>query len=402
MKRAYSLLWVLAIASVATAPADSSETGALTSLSYDDRYTPAEITEAAEPLFESFDRPEPRLSVDVYEITFRTRDADGSEIEALASLYVPVTRDSDRFPVLAFGSGTTGIADRCAPSLERPRVIRWGWYRQNMLAYAAQGIITVFPDYVGFNSPDIPQRYFSKAAEGYLMLDALRAARAAWEQYPHEIRTAAEPHEGNVTAGYSQGGHAALAALDMNELYAPELRLDGAIGFGSTNDVEALMREAAYYSPYIVYSYQQIYGDSMVRPDELLEARWADSLEEDVLRMCVDEFQRYYPFEREPMYTDTFYSALMDRQLGEAFPEFKSILDRNLTGLDGHGRPVLMVQGNQDIIVTNDAQREYVGRLRESGSEVELVEMEGVRHRHTRPAGFGKSVEFIFEVTGAR
>jgi acetyl esterase/lipase len=60
-----------------------------------------------------------------------------------------------------------------------------------------------------------------------------------------------------------------------------------------------------------------------------------------------------------------------------------------------------MIQGNQDIIVTNPAQREYVERLRAVGSDVELIEMEGVRHRHTRPAGFARSVEFIYEVTAA-
>jgi hypothetical protein len=69
-----------------------------------------------------------------------------------------------------------------------------------------------------------------------------------------------------VTAGYSQGGHAALAALDMNEAYAPELRLDGAVGFGSTNSVEMLMKEAGYYSPYIVYTYLLIYGPELVDP----------------------------------------------------------------------------------------------------------------------------------------
>lgn len=371
-------------------------TGAITDFTFQERLSAAEIDRAGEPLFEDFPRPDAQHAVDIYEVTFVTRDADGSILEALATLYLPVSENPAEAPVLAFGAGTTGIGNHCAPSLEVPEEIRWGWYRQNMQAYAGQGIIAIFPDYVGFNNPDIPQRYFSKAAEGHLMLDALRAVRAAYDKYADEINTALRPGDVNVTAGYSQGGHAALAALDMNERYAPELTVDGAVGFGSTNSVEMLMKEAGYYSPYIIYTYQQIYGSDMVDPSALLQERWADTLEEDVMRMCVHEFQYYYPYEREPLYTEAFYDALYSGNLESAFPTFTRLLDENESGLDNHGKPVLLIQGNQDIIVTNDAQRAFAERLAESGSTVELVEMEGVRHRHTRPAGFARSVEFIF------
>ncbi|MFW5695069.1 MAG: alpha/beta hydrolase family protein [Alkalispirochaeta sp.] len=371
-------------------------TGAVTSFTFQERLTAAEIDRAGEPLFEEFPRPDARYGVDIYEVTFVTRDADGTLLDALATLYLPVADDAEDVPVLAFGSGTTGIGDQCAPNGEVPEETRWGWYRQNMQAYAGQGIITIFPDYVGFNNPDIPQRYFSKAAEGHLMLDALRAVRVAYDEYADQIDTAVRPGDVNVTSGYSQGGHAALAALDMNDEYAPDLTVAGAIGFGSTNSVEMLMKEAGYYSPYIIYTYQQIYGTDQVDPAELLQDQWVETLEEDVMGMCVDEFQHYYPFEREPLYTEAFYDALYSDTLDQEFPTFKRILDENESGLDNHGKPVLMIQGNQDIIVTNDAQRAFVERLRESGSSVDLVEMEGVRHRHTRPAGFARSVEFIF------
>jgi pimeloyl-ACP methyl ester carboxylesterase len=370
-------------------------TGTITRLTFQERLSAVEIDRAGEPLFEEFPRPDAQYGVDIYEVMFVTRDADGSILEALATLYLPVSDESREAPVLAFGSGTTGIGNQCAPSLEVPEEIRWGWYRQNMQAYAGQGVIAIFPDYVGFNNPDIPQRYFSKAAEGHLMLDALRAVRNAFQEYGNQINTAVRPGDTNVTAGYSQGGHAALAALDMNERYAPELTVDGAIGFGSTNNVEMLMKEAGYYSPYIIYTYQQIYGSDMVDPSEFLQERWVDTLESDVMGMCVHEFQYYYPYEREPLYTEAFYDALYAGTLDSEFPTFKRLLDENESGLDNHGKPVLMIQGNQDIIVTNAAQRAYVERLRESGSTVELVEMEGVRHRHTRPAGFARSVEFI-------
>jgi pimeloyl-ACP methyl ester carboxylesterase len=359
----------------------------------------ARINEEAIPLFEWFPRPTPRFGADIYRLRYWSRDVDGTPAEVEASLFVPVSRFPVKAPVLAFGSGTTGLGDECAPSLEQPEIRRWGYYRANMLSYASEGILTIFPDYLGFNDSDIPQRYFSKAAEGHLMLDSLRAARAVVASTESRRRTTVQPSHANVTAGYSQGGHAALAAADMIGEYAPELHLAGAIGFGSTNSVETLMREAAYYSPEIIYTYLQIYGEEKVRVEELLLPEWIPTLEEDVMSMCVDEFQYYYPIDGETLYTPEFHAALQERNLAERFPEFASILNENETGLTGHGVPVLLVEGVQDIIVSPASQREYADRLRESGSAVDLVELDGVRHRHSRPAGFAVSVDFIRRVT---
>jgi len=215
-----------------------------------------------------------------------------------------------------------------------------------------------------------PERY-----EGYLMLDSIRAAKAVTTSVQTLLRTRALPATESFTAGYSQGGHAALAAADLLTEYAPEIELAGAIGFGSTNSVEMLFREAGYYPPHIVYTYMQLYGERVVEPETILQQRW-------LVR---------------GLYTERFYEALMDRRLDEEFPVFKRILDENESGLSGHGIPVLMIQGNQDLIVTNSAQREFADRLRATGVEVELLELEGVLHRQTRPAGFVQSVDFIRE-----
>jgi hypothetical protein len=59
---------------------------------------------------------------------------------------------------------------------------------------------------------------------------------------------------------------------------------------------------------------------------------------------------------------------------------------------------VLLVEGIQDIIMTPPNLREYADQLRESGSAVDLVELDGVRHRHSRPAGFQVSLDFIRRV----
>lgn len=389
---------VLIVVGAGATAQEALPTGSIVEIEFVGRSTPADVEAGSESLFEHFVHPAPRHAVDEYELTYITRDADGSPVEAFASLYLPVTRRSTEAPVLAFTSGTTGIGDQCAPNLEQPEVVRWGWYRMNMKNYAAQGVITIFPDYVGFHDPEIPQRYFSKAAEGHLLLDAFRAVYAVYRNLPGLIRTGTRPSGTHVTAGYSQGGHAAMAAADMVATYAPEIGLSGAIGFAPTTNVEELLRTAAYYAPYVIYSYRAIYGEEVVDPAALIAPRWLNTFDADVLRMCVDEFQYFYPFEGVDMYTPEFEAALRRDGLAEAFPEFKRVLDENVTGVGGHGIPVMLIQGNQDIIVTNESQRAAADAMRAVNTPTWLLELEGVRHRHTRPAGFRASLDFIQQV----
>lgn len=386
-----------ASASLVTPAYATPEPGALLSVVWQERVSPLRIAAEGVPFFEEYPSLEPRFAADVYRLVYWSSDADGSPVRVAASLYIPVSDRPHRAPVLAFGSGTTGVGDDCAPSLENPTIVRLGWYRSNMLAYAGQGIITIFPDYTGFNDPSIPQRYFSKFAEGYLMLDSIRAARAVASNLSTLVRTNTLPGPESFTAGYSQGGHAALAAADLASVYAPEIELAGAVGFGSTNSVEALFRDAGWYPPNIIYSYLNLYGDVRIRPAEILQAQWVENLEFDVLSNCVTEFQLYYPADPVELFTPRFYEALMSRRLGEVFPSIKAILDENESGLDGHGVDTLMIQGLEDWIASTASQREFVQRLRATGVDTTYIEIEGVRHRYTRPAGFVPSVNFIWE-----
>ncbi|HEY9593379.1 MAG TPA: hypothetical protein VHE79_02820, partial [Spirochaetia bacterium] len=70
-------------------------------------------------------------------------------------------------------------------------------------------------------------------------------------------------------------------------------------------------------------------------------------------------------------------------------------LTENLAGLSGHKLPALIVQGNDDIVVTTRSQDAFVAALRDAGSAVRYLAYDGVRHRYTRPAGFMASVEWM-------
>lgn len=366
--------------------------GMLIDATYTGTVGAAEIRRLGEPLFEWFGVPAAHYDVATYRVVYRSSDFDGSPADIVAQLFVPVLAVPAERPVYVFGSGTTGIADHCAPSLEQPEVRRWGHYRTNMLAYAAKGFIVIFPDYLGFHDATRPQRYFSKLAEGHTMLDGIRAVYRFFEQ--HGEGYLVTPSDKVFTAGYSQGGHAALAAADLRPHYAPEVPLSGVIGYGQTNNVTTLLKEGPYYAPYIFYTYAQMYGPE-IDPAAYLQDRWAATLAQDVNRLCVDQFQVYYPFDGRQLYRPEFYDALYGGRLAEAFPSLHARLEENLSGLSGHGLPVLVIQGNQDIIITTPSQTAYVRALCAAGSPVEYYRLDGVRHRHTRPAGFAATVAFM-------
>ena len=358
------------------------------------RYSVDEVNEEIVPFFGSYTHPPMRYGVTHYFIRYASSDFDGAMVEIVAQLFVPHVDRNAAFPLYVFGSGTTGLPDKCAPSLEKPHTRRWGWYKQNMLAYGASGYIVVFPDYVGFNDDDRPQRYFSKQAEGHVMLDAVRAAYNIFTQSLLEEERAILSSR-TFLAGYSQGGHAAFAAADIRAEYAPDISISGLIGYGQTNDIAALFREGVCYAPSIIFTFMRMYGEQTLNPADYLAARFIPTFEDDTTSMCVDEFQLYYGFDAEYLFTESFYEALFSQTLHDNYPVLAEYIAINNSGLSGHGLPALVIQGDEDFIVTTDSQTRFVEALREAGSEVDFMVYPGVTHKFTRMAGFSDSVRWM-------
>lgn len=387
----YLLTASLFIASLVAAQAAPLSPGSLVEVRALGVIEPEEIRRLAAPLFAPFEAPPLEHAVETYGLRYLTTDLDGSTTEIFAQLFVPVYAAHEERPLYVFGSGTTGIADKCAPSREADYTHPLGHYRAYMLAYASRGFIGIFPNYLGFDDPEQTQPYFNALAEGHVMLDAIRAAYAFFEQN----LTTASPSGAVFTAGYSQGGHAAFAAADLRAAYAPELPLTGMIGYGATTNVARLLREGPYYAPYIVQSYSTTYGEQAFDPAEVLNARWLPTLQKDVGTRCVDKMQEYYPFDGKLVYAPEFAAALYGGTLEADFPSIARILEENRTGLSGHGLPALIVQGEEDVIVQNPTQTLFVEELCATGSSVLYLRFPGVRHRYTRQAGFEQSIAWM-------
>jgi pimeloyl-ACP methyl ester carboxylesterase len=368
--------------------------GSVTEVVFEERLSPTQVQQRAASSFGRYGAPAVANAVDVYRLEFVTTGLQGSPTVVPARLFVPVEPVRERMPLFVFGSGTTGLGDACAPSREHLLPQPEGDYGSYLPPYAANGIVTIFPDYLGFEDPSRPQAYFHAVSEAAVMLDAARAAQVLFQENPDVLGLL----DGTVIAGgYSQGGHAAFAAADARSTYAPSVRLAGLIGFGASIDVRALLIEGPFYAPYVVTSFAHVYGHDLVDPAEILASRWLPTLEQTATRYCVSRVQQVYPFDVDAMYTPAFAAALRSGTLRQEFPSFEALLVANRPGFSGHGIPALLVQGDQDVIVRNQSQERTVQELCAAGSPVLYLNVPGARHRDTRPAGFAAAVAYIFD-----
>jgi hypothetical protein len=340
-------------------------------------------------------RPSGLYPVDMFRITFETVDDRNEIVETQADLYIPYVESEEAFPVLGHAAGTTGIGNDCAPLDERITGRSWGSYHTYSLAYAAQGYIVVFPNWLHFEDPERVHHYFVSELQAQTLLDAVRAAYRFWDR-DQELDTQAKPAQTAFMMGYSSGGHAIFAAKDRAQDYAPELPIKGVIGFGAVTDPGLLLQEDPIFGPYLVYAYRDFYGEDIIDPSEVYLPSWVSEFEDDVLSLCVDEIFSYYSHSARRMYVPEFREVLYDGRLADVYPAFAEQLAANTAGLgEGTDIAVLILQGTADTVITPPSQRRFIDQLCALGNSVTWFEYSAVSHATTRRAGFESALAWM-------
>lgn len=142
------------------------------------------------------------------------------------TFYLPKgTPPAGGWPLVAWAHGTLGVADVCAPSWasHRPRDASW------IDRWLDAGFAVVTTDYQGLGGPG-PHPYLIWEAEGRSVLDAVRAASAAY-------RDKLAPKV--FVTGQSQGSGAALGATRIAPSYAPDVPLQATVATGVVSTLPA-------------------------------------------------------------------------------------------------------------------------------------------------------------------
>jgi|SRR5215211_311237 len=153
---------------------------------------------------------------------YRSRGLGGNAVAVSGAVTLPKGKaPRGGWPVVAYGHGTTGIADTCAPTLDSPtnpahRLIAYA--NPLLRRWVKAGYAVVRTDYEGLGTPG-PHPFLIGRSEGSSVLDAIRAARKVDKRIGRRV----------VLAGHSQGGHAVLWAASLAPRYTPELKVRGTL-----------------------------------------------------------------------------------------------------------------------------------------------------------------------------
>src|SRR5262245_14881142 len=200
-------------------------------------------------------------------ILYTTTVNDTTPATAVATVFAPINMPAGPRPVITWEHGTTGVMQKCMPSLVSvptagipaiDRIVAAGW-------------VIVATDY-SFAEKGGPHPYLIGEGEARAALDAVRAAR----QMPEltlDDRT--------VVWGHSQGGHSALWTGIVGPRYAPDVKIVGVAAIAPAANINKILQMSPAadkrLGPYLALSYSRFYPDvkfeQAVRPEALTAAR---------------------------------------------------------------------------------------------------------------------------------
>jgi acetyl esterase/lipase len=220
----------------------------------------------------------PRCTITTYSLRYSTIGGGGEPTDASTALILPSGSDpacQGPRPVLLYAHGTATAKDHDMAQLR-------GEAKLIAALFTAQGYIVVAPNYAGYEGSSLPYHpYLNAEQQAADMIDALRAARAAME------RLKAKPGPQLFLAGYSQGGHVALATQRAMQ-QGGEFKVTAAAGlsgpyamarFADTVFGGQPIAGITFYLPLIATSAQRAGAAIYAKPEELFESQYANGIE---------------------------------------------------------------------------------------------------------------------------
>jgi pimeloyl-ACP methyl ester carboxylesterase len=295
-----------------------------------------------------------------WRILYATTVDDNTPATAVATLFAPTNPPTGPRPVIAWEHGTTGLLQKCMPSLlslpskgipDRDRIVMAGW-------------VVVATDY-SFAEKGGPHPYLIGEGEARAALDSVRAARQMSE-LTLDKRV--------VVWGHSQGGHTALWTGIVGPRYAPDLEILGVVAIAPAANVKNILAMNVamdkLFGPYLALSYSRFYPDirfeQAIRPEALDAAR-------QIVNLC-----DFVPedFERIEALAAKFDGPALATSSNKAL---QARLDQNTA--DGLIQaPVVIAQGLSDTVVPPSATDAYVEERCAAGQRLEYWTFAGRDH----------------------
>ena len=304
--------------------------------------------------------PELATRATAVRVEYRTTDPAGAAITATGLLLTPLRNRVPKTVVWAHGS--TGLADRCAPSQNAG--VFWPEARQAVAELLRRGWTVAAPDYPGLGTP-APHPYLVGDSEGRAVIDIVKAARNLDRGLGYAY----------AIDGHSQGGQAALFAGELAPSYDGPLVLRGVAAIAPASNVDLL-------APVIPdtegkgYLVMGVLGLAAVDPSVNPAALFAPPAKTQDKR---DALERGCLYEILAAFAGL---SRTDFLVGGNLPDavVAKLARRDNPAQRPSSAPILVVQGTADEAVPADVTGLLVEQLRAYPQPVEVVMLEGATH----------------------
>ena len=284
-------------------------------------------------------------------IMYRSNDSRGKPMAVTGTYFEPFNSwpGAGPRPLVVYGPGTQGLGDQCAPSRQFNQGIHFAPFLDITFNYealfvstmVARGFAVVMTDYQGLGTPGV-HTYVNRVAQADAMLDAGRAAL----RLPGTSLDADGPV---ALMGYSQGGGAAAAAVELASTYAPELNIVGASAGAPPADLEQQIpfTDGSAMAGLIGYALNSViatYPEFSEKVTATLTPM-GHKLLTDTQNQCIGETVMRFRFKR----IQDFFVGDVSRVVSS--PAFRKLFDDQLIGRYKPQAPVLVVSNRFDPLV---------------------------------------------------
>lgn len=296
-----------------------------------------------------------------WRILYATTVDDRTPATAVATVFVPTVLPPGPRPVIDWVHGTTGLLQKCMPSLVSMPTIGIPAQAQAMKA----GWVIVATDY-SFAEPGGPHPYIIGEGEARAGLDAVRAAR----QMP-ELKL----DDRTVVWGHSQGGNSALWTGIVGPRYAPDVKIVGVAAIAPAADMARILEMNPAVNkrlgPYLAAAYSRFYPDikfeQALTPQALAAGR-------EIVNLC-----GFFP-PQDPKRIGELTATFEGPALATATnPALAARLAQN-TADQPIAAPLLISQGLADAVVLPRATDLYVDERCAAGQSLEYWTVAGRDH----------------------
>jgi pimeloyl-ACP methyl ester carboxylesterase len=296
-----------------------------------------------------------------WRILYATSVDDRTPATAVATVFAPTAIPPGPRPVIDWVHGTTGLLQKCMPSLFSMPTLGIPAQAQALKA----GWVIVATDYP-FVEKGGPHPYIIGEGEARAGLDAVRAAR----QMP-ELKLDSR----TVVWGHSQGGHSALWTGIVGPRYAPDVEIVGVAAIAPAANMARLLETNPLvdkrFGPYVAAAYSRFYPDIQferaLTPQALTAGR-------EIVNLC-----GFFP-PQDPKRIGELTTTFEGPALATAtYPALAARLAQN-TADRTIAAPLVIAQGLADPVVLPKLTDLYVDERCAAGQKLEYWRIAGRDH----------------------